>query len=401
MNKVIAIIGSGYGDEGKGLMTDYHSSQYENPVVIRSNGGSQAGHTVVTPEGQRHVFSHFGSGTFNDTPTFLSKHFVANPILFAKEHKAFIKEFKFTPIIYMSAACPITTPFDMLLNQTHEEMRGKDIHGSCGVGFGETIERGLVYDKLLVTDIKYSLNTDGTYISNFLHDIRDNYVPTRIDFRNVSAEFLEVLNSDKLINDFIAACEYMLENVAIQKMHDFKNETLIFEAAQGLLLDMDYGYFPHVTRSNCGMKNISNLLKDLQIESKDITVNYVTRSYTTRHGAGQLLGENSFLKHRYDIVDKTNIPNKFQGTLRFAPINMKLFTSVTNKDFLNYAPRGAKKIHTVTCMDQLNDHIDVVSNNNITKHISIEEWMNIVNDTFDYASYGQTRNDVKLLKTRI
>ncbi len=77
MSKVIAVIGAGYGDEGKGLMTDYFSSQYDDAVVIRSNGGAQAGHTVVTPEGQRHVFSHFGSGTFNGSPTFLSRHFVA------------------------------------------------------------------------------------------------------------------------------------------------------------------------------------------------------------------------------------------------------------------------------------------------------------------------------------
>ena len=61
--KAYAVIGANYGDEGKGLITDYLCRQVENPLVIRFNGGAQAGHTVTTPEGIRHIFSHFGSGT--------------------------------------------------------------------------------------------------------------------------------------------------------------------------------------------------------------------------------------------------------------------------------------------------------------------------------------------------
>ena len=398
MSKVIAVIGAGYGDEGKGLMTDYFSSQYDNAVVIRSNGGAQAGHTVVTPEGQRHVFSHFGSGTLNGTPTYLSSHFVCNPTLFVKEHKAFVKEFGIVPKIYVDQNCLITTPYDMLLNQTHEAMRGDDVHGSCGVGFGETLEREMVYGTITVWDLVYY---DGdAALRDDLDDIREDYVPTRIDLDKVSNNFIEVLNSQKLIEDFIEACDYMIEHTVIAMPETFTNNTLIFEAAQGLLLDMDYGYFPHVTRSNCGMKNISEILTHIP-GNHDITVNYVRRAYTTRHGAGPLEGELSLANLGHTVVDKTNITNDFQGTLRFANANFDLFESITDKDFLNYAWRGAKKTTTMTCIDQLGKCAGTMPSsdvNNLRSMYWTEDFINMASRVSDYLSYGQTREDI-IMKT--
>lgn len=66
-----AVIDSNFGDSGKGLMVDY-LCQTGGEVVVRFNGGANAGHTVVTPEGLRHVFRHFGAGSFYGVPTFLS-----------------------------------------------------------------------------------------------------------------------------------------------------------------------------------------------------------------------------------------------------------------------------------------------------------------------------------------
>ena len=68
MKNVKIVIGASFGDEGKGLMTDYFASEAakrrENCLVICSNGGAQRGHTVTTPDGRRHVFHHFGSGVY-------------------------------------------------------------------------------------------------------------------------------------------------------------------------------------------------------------------------------------------------------------------------------------------------------------------------------------------------
>src|ERR1700721_2544919 len=88
MKKADIVIGSAFGDEGKGLITDYlctHSTA--KTCVVRFNGGAQAGHTVEMPDGKRHIFSHFGSGSFARTPTYLSSYFVCNPIIFKRECK--------------------------------------------------------------------------------------------------------------------------------------------------------------------------------------------------------------------------------------------------------------------------------------------------------------------------
>lgn len=396
MSKVIAIIGSGYGDEGKGLMTDYHSSQHENAIVVRSNGGAQAGHTVVTPEGDRHVFSHFGSGSLNGSSTYLSEHFVANPTLFEKEYKLYTEQFGEPPKIYLDALSIFSTPYDMLLNQRVETMRGHDAHGSCGVGFGETLERQLIsgaYNIKWLDDILHLTSSQfDEYLYIYLDEIRKLYVPKRINLNKVSEPFLEILNNDSLISAYIESCRFMMEHVTITRPHVLKNNTIIFESAQGLLLDMDYGYFPHVTRSNCGMKNISSILQEVPGEH-DITANYITRAYTTRHGAGPLNNEDMGLVDRHNIIDDTNIPNEFQGSLRFAPLDLDLFNSVTDKDFLNYADRSARKTTTITCLDQLIGETTWYAKNT-KRFMSADVVRNRAGEIFNYGSFGPTREDI-------
>lgn len=114
------VIGANFGDEGKGLMTDTFASQYESCLVVRCNGGSQAGHTVITPEGNRHVFKHFGSGTLAGAHTLLSQDFIINPIVFRTEREELVSQFGIAPVVYADDRAIITTPFDMLLNQAKE-----------------------------------------------------------------------------------------------------------------------------------------------------------------------------------------------------------------------------------------------------------------------------------------
>ena len=79
MRKAYAVIGSNWGDEGKGNVTDILCSKEPLKTInVRINGGAQASHTVVTQDGKRHAFSHFGSGTFAGAPTYLSKEFIVN-----------------------------------------------------------------------------------------------------------------------------------------------------------------------------------------------------------------------------------------------------------------------------------------------------------------------------------
>ena len=145
MQDIRIVIGANYGDEGKGLMTDYFAAQAvsegKKALVIPANGGAQRGHTVTTPEGVRHVFHHFGSGTLAGADTWLPRFFIVNPMIFMSEYEELLgkgaKDFR----IYMDPECPVSTPFDMITNQILEEHRGNARHGSCGIGIWETLLR--------------------------------------------------------------------------------------------------------------------------------------------------------------------------------------------------------------------------------------------------------------------
>ena len=87
MKNIKVVIGANYGDEGKGLMTDYFSAALKDAIVVRFNGGGQAGHTVTTEDGKRHVFGNICSGSFVGLPSYFSSYFVVNPITFNKENR--------------------------------------------------------------------------------------------------------------------------------------------------------------------------------------------------------------------------------------------------------------------------------------------------------------------------
>ena len=115
MKQAQVVIGSSFGDEGKGSVVDYLCSHGNVGVVVRFNGGAQAGHTVVTPEGDRHVFRQVGSGAFHGVPTFLSKYMSVNPIALLLELEQLRKLF-IAPELYASPECLVTTFADMLIN---------------------------------------------------------------------------------------------------------------------------------------------------------------------------------------------------------------------------------------------------------------------------------------------
>src|SRR5579862_4577014 len=87
-HRAVILVGMGFGDEGKGTITDYWTREYGSTLTVRFCGGAQAAHRVVTPEGQAHVFHQFGSGTLAGANTFYSKFCYFNPIALLWEAKA-------------------------------------------------------------------------------------------------------------------------------------------------------------------------------------------------------------------------------------------------------------------------------------------------------------------------
>lgn len=306
------VIGANFGDCGKGLVTDYLCATQGAGIVVRFNGGCQAGHTVCTPEGERHVFRHIGSGTFHNTPTYLSSFFVLNPILFFQERGQLIA-LGFHPVVYAHPDCLVTTFMDMLINQARENKRGTKRHGSCGIGFHETIVRSTVPEiKITMSD----LWNGGKRLESQLAEICGKYAKYRCG---------ESFDEPDAIGAFLDCCNHFAQEIQPLGIGQCKDP--IFEGAQGLLLDQsNKEFFPHVTHSKTGMKNVESLCAQAGIKDKEIY--YVSRTYLTRHGAGRLPDEDSSLSYE----DDTNKSNQWQGALRFAPLDVSSLHSRCKAD---------------------------------------------------------------------
>lgn len=311
---LLSVIGSGYGDEGKGLAVDAitaHHLRHGEVTVVRVNGGAQAGHTVQTPDGNRHVFHQFGAGSLAGARTHWASRFVTSPMFFSSEKADLNALGARTDAITADPRVMITTPWDIMINQALEQKRGNDRHGSCGMGFGETIERNENGFKITLADIGKADFRDN------LNFIRTSWFPRRMEQLGLDPdEFSRLALDDGIMNRFIADATDMLGNVEIVDdlyMRADRFGQIITEGAQGLALDMDIGDFPHVTRSNTGMKNVADFAREAGFYHVHAT--YMTRAYATRHGAGPFPEEED-IREWIDFNDPTNAPNAWQGAIR-------------------------------------------------------------------------------------
>lgn len=338
-----AVIGIGFGDEGKGIATDFLCSRSRNPIVVRFSGGHQAGHTVVL-KGVRHVFSNFGSGTLRGAPTYWAKYCTVNPIGIVNELNK-LSEKGITPTLYIDEKCPIATPYDVLHNQTTEEI---NLHGSCGVGVGATIEREEKYYSLLFGDIFYP-----SVFKIKLDEIRKYY-----SFKD-----------DIDLTDFIECVEIIKESkhiVPVNGLPIYNNhDDIIFEGSQGLLLDPKIGFFPHVTRTNVTTRNIIDM-------GYSPALYLVTRAYQTRHGNGSMVNEN--IPNNILInSNETNVTNKYQGEFRRALLDLDLLKYGINKD--EYIRNHKYKSLVITCLDHIRDEYRFTHQNQIISSTNENEFI--------------------------
>jgi adenylosuccinate synthase len=408
--KASVVIGSAYGDEGKGLFTDYLASSGSEDGkrlsrVIRFNGGAQAGHTITTPDNQRHVFGHVGAASFlKNNQTSLSDFFVVNPLVLKKELTE-LESKDVIPHLTLDEHSFLTTPYDMLLNQLVEHKRGASRHGSCGLGFGETIERceRVLPDndtvKIQVSDM---INADR--LKDKMQKIRTRWLSHRItelDLQDMVRDNYAFIFSDAVIEKFVTDTQQVLEKIdVVDTMSVQSEEIIIFEGAQGLLLDQKMGYFPYVTRSNTGLKNVISLANRMNITELDVV--YATRCYTTRHGAGPLSRELSGKPYE-GIVDKTNIPNDYQGTIRFSYLDLDLLEKSLQTDYDSIEKTLLEKINIqcrigISCLDQT-ETVKFYENNEL-KSMNSRDFPHYLSQKFDchvLASYGPSRETIELL----
>lgn len=330
--KAHIVIGKNFGDEGKGLATDYFAveavKKNASCIAVRFNGGAQAGHTVDTVSG-RFVFHELSSASFRRVDTYWAKDFL--PDLYKLEEE--LNEFKgltgFAPKIYAHPYCRIVTIDDVLTNMAAETARDKARHGSCGMGIYEAVVRS-ENNPLYLKDVK-GMTAESLYKT--LKELREEYYPVRlkellgaikepdycINHSKDFDEFLDLLNEDNVLRNAAEGICRGAEFIEL-KEHSFISEfdEVIFEGAQGLLLDTDNTEFaPHISASHTGAKAAVDICQETGI--KDIEIVYVTRTYVTRHGAGVLPCEEEWPKYNLKINDATNIENPWQGMIRYAP----------------------------------------------------------------------------------
>lgn len=396
------VIGANYGDEGKGLMTDYLTREVDASTVCRFNGGTQAGHTVTTSD-DRHVFGHVGSGTFAGADTYLSRDFIVNPIVVQKELEALSKK-GIVPRIIVSGEARCTTIFDMLINAEIERSRGSDRHGSCGLGINETVHRNEKTPPFLFKHlVQYSLEE----VAAVLKLIATEYVPSRL--KELKLEPTGMLLALLSTTDFSYHATVMQHGASYFSLQseECARRPFVFEGAQGLMLDEFLGIFPYVTRSQTGLPQAIDAAVDLGL--KELTPVYVTRSYTTRHGRGPLNGEGSTISVPAPvIVDDTNVFNEFQESIRYAPLDLAAMANFIRADLERAALYAGmfniqinEPVIAVTCMDQIGEYVSIVVSGGDTIWIEKKNLISTIEIATGikvaFASYGPTAADVRRL----
>ena len=400
--KISIVIGANYGDEGKGLVANALTTGRDT-VVVLTNGGAQRGHTVVQ-DGIRHVFHHFGSGILKGATTYCAESFIINPIIFLEEMQAlklermqkrraelFSKEKGLFNYTLISDQCRVTTIYDMLANKIRCILSGKN--DSTGCGIWETIQRYESDSTFYRYGDFYRATDYGKAYGKELKKIRDYYISkfSDLDLTEASDELrecLDLLTNDNLRFNFIN--DFRLFNRFVTYCPDYtiitRFNNIIFEQGQGLAInrtDKEFGT-PSDTDSTLPIQVLQKAFGD-KFNKLKIDKYYVTRSYLTRHGDGPFSEDKEFAKK---FNDKTNVPNEFQGSIRYAPMDNGSFLSMLVRIFKDYYKNSVK----VFGDDEYHGEINLV----IT-HLN-EEQLPYLDEVYEKNSLGNENINLKFSK---
>ncbi len=322
---ILAVMGLGWGDEGKGSWVDYLARQTQAPWVVRFNGGPQAAHHVVTPTGQTHCFAQFGAGTLvAGVRTWLAAPMWVDPLALAQEqqalHRLGIQDAYAR--LNIDPRCGIITPFHALLNRLRETLRGNARHGSCGMGIGEA------WRDLQQADCPVLRWQDLTHpgLAGQLAEIQAHKLSQATALCTAAAiaprtqRYHVELGLSHLPRWLAETYRYLAGHSPIGTAGPEcltpalrAGQTLIFEGAQGALLDKDYGFAPYITPSCTTFAAARQVAAELA-QSVPLHRLGVLRGYAIRHGAGPLVTADTTLTAA--LPEPHNGTNPWQGDVR-------------------------------------------------------------------------------------
>lgn len=238
----LVVIGAQWGDEGKGKIIDLISQSAE--AVVRFNGGNNAGHTVIVNE-KTYKFRLLPSGVIApNIINIIATGVIINLPALLEEIEEAEKNGLTIKNLYISDRSPLVLPYHILLDQFFEEKRGGKKIGTTARGIGpaytdhfsrDTVHVGDLLDKQVFKEkLSYIYGFKKTILSEEFNfpDIENIYISQINALENLLKKGIAVTDTSKLINDLIN-----------------KGKKILFEGAQGTLLDINYGTYPYVTSS--------------------------------------------------------------------------------------------------------------------------------------------------------
>ncbi len=276
MSNSLIVVGAQWGDEGKGKVIDLLTSQAE--AVVRFQGGHNAGHTLVI-NGQKTVLHLIPSGIFNDAKCIIGNGVVLHIPTLLDEIKSLItKNIDIDTKLLISSQCPLILPTHILLDDAREKALGNQAIGTTGRGIGPAYEdkvarRAIHLMDLLDPDIfKQKLSTLMSYHNFILENL---YQAKPEDTEKVGDLWLSFVDTIRpFIADTTSVINAMLKN----------KSNVLFEGAQGSMLDIDHGTYPYVTSSNtvAGAASTGTGIGPGAFNK----ILGITKAYTTRVGSG-------------------------------------------------------------------------------------------------------------------
>lgn len=303
MNRAYVVAGLAFGDEGKGSITDFLTRRHNAELVVRYNGGPQAAHNVVTAEGVHHTFSQFGSGTLAGARTFLSRHMLIEPFALARESDVLRSKGVIAPLSGLSIdpECVVVTPWHKLANRIREAARGDGRHGSVGLGVGEARA-----DQLAGFSIQ-----PGFLSLRELAELAERKVEEVRPLREHAPALFDELQAT-IPGEIHGHYRWLFGQFQITPWRQIARgaDTVIFEGAQGVLLDQTHGFAPYNSWTYCTFRNATQLLA--QVPEAEVTRVGVLRSYFTRHGPGPFPTERNDL----GVAEPHNATHPYMGPFR-------------------------------------------------------------------------------------
>ncbi len=275
--KIDVLLGLQWGDEGKGKVVDVLTPKYD--VVARFQGGPNAGHTLEF-NGEKYVLRSIPSGIFQgDKINVIGNGVVLDPALFKGEIEGLEKSgHNLKERLYISKKAHLILPTHRLLDAAYESAKGDSKIGTTGKGIGPAYE-----DKTSRKGLKLKDLLDKKVLEQKL---RDNMIEKevlfthlyKVDYPSIEQEVEELFELGKLVAPYLTDTFSLIDKAVAA------NKKILFEGAQGVLLDIDYGTYPFVTSSST---SAAGIYSGAGLPGKYVEeVLGITKAYTTRVGEG-------------------------------------------------------------------------------------------------------------------